>query len=88
MRQRIEDLGRISVHLENLLDMDVFDVYEGRPKDFNLYFSTLTEDKQIDLLNTMIYGIQAIKERLWILSSIANGQDHLNEEDSESLVPL
>lgn len=81
MRERVEDLGRILVLVDTLLDLDVFDLYQGRNKDFIEYFNGLDNEKQQNLLNKLIYGIQDVKEKIYDISSIARGMDLLNEKD-------
>jgi len=79
MRERVEDLGRISVMVDQVLCLDVWDLYRGRNKDFEEFFESLDEEKQDELLRNLIYGIAAIKEKLEEISSIAEGTDRLNE---------
>lgn len=79
MRERVEDLGRISVMIDELLKRDIWDLYQGRNKDFADIFRTLHEEKQDDMLHNLIYGISDLKEKLYEISSIAEGTDRLNE---------
>ena len=85
MRMRIEDLGRISVLIDNILDLDVFELYSGRDKDFEDFFGSLEKDEKSNLLHKLIYGLSEVRNNLYIISSVANGFDSLNEETEQSL---
>jgi hypothetical protein len=80
MRQRIEDLGRIAVMIDQILDHEVFGIYQGRNKDFTDFISGMPPEKSDDMLDKLIYGLSDIKEKLCDISSIAEGTDRLNEE--------
>lgn len=79
MRKRVEDLGRICVMIDQIFDFGVWDLYQGRKKDFVDDFSEMDEEKQDHLLHSFIYGLDEIKEKLSEISSIAEGTDRLNE---------
>lgn len=79
MRQRLEDLGRILVMINQILNLDLWNIYHGRRKDFIDVFRDLDEDKQDDLLHNLIYGLDGMKDKLHEISSIAEGTDRLNE---------
>ena len=79
MRQRVEDLGRIAVLIDNILKEDLWDLYQGRNKDFVEIFNAMPEEKRDDLLHNLIYGISGIKEKIYEIGSIADGTDILNE---------
>jgi hypothetical protein len=79
MRERVEDLGRISVLIDVLLEAEVWDLYSGRKKDFCDHFETLDEDKKSDLLHNLIYGLYYVKDKLYDIAHIADGRDLLNE---------
>ena len=78
-RERVEDLGRISVMIDVLLDAETWDLYGGRNKDFVDYFSNLEEATKDDLLHKLIYGLSNIKDKLYEIANIADGRDSLNE---------
>jgi hypothetical protein len=81
MRQRIEDLGRIAAILsKDICDHSLFSLYTGRNKDFIEYFELLPEEKKDDLLHSMIYSISDLRDQLYELLEIANGEDRLNQE--------
>ncbi len=87
MRQRIEDLGRLAVLLQNLLEQELF-AGEGRfrplrPKDTWDWFQTKTDDEKEDILRSWAYGIEAISEKVYEMLSIAEGTDPLNERVDE-----
>lgn len=78
MRERVEDLGRISVLVKNVLESDIFDLYEGRNKDFYDYFMRLSDDEKEELLRKIIYGFEDLRDKLNAVSDIADGCDILN----------
>lgn len=79
MRKRVEDLGRICVMVDDILEYDVWEIYHGRKKDFIDLFREMDEEKQDNLLHTLIYGLDGVKEKLYKISEIAEGTDRLNE---------
>lgn len=81
MRHRIEDLGRLSVLLNTLLDHQLFDESRlpRRNKDYDEWWAAKTEDQKDDALREFIYGIDDVRERLLEMLLIANGQDECNE---------
>jgi hypothetical protein len=80
MRQRIEDLGRLSVKLQSLFDDEVFHIYNGRRKDFIGWFNDQTEEKRHDILHELIYGLERLHEGISDCCCIADGNDDMNEE--------
>jgi len=82
MRNRLEDLGRILVLLENALNLDIFDEFECRNKDFVEWVEELTEEKREKILHPIPYQIQEIQEKLYEMREIASGLDRLNNQDS------
>lgn len=74
-RERLEDLGRIRVMLENLSDNDIFEMYYGRTKDFPEWFREQTSDRQDDILHNVSYGIIEIENKLSECIIIARGHD-------------
>jgi len=81
MRQRIEDLGRLSILLRVLLDHDLFDkdLLPNRSKDYSAWFSHMSEEKKDEMIHSWIYGIEDIREQIHLMLEIADGEDHLNE---------
>lgn len=78
-RERIEDLGRLAEKLDTLLDDDFFlllSVYGcNRAKDFTEMFKNLNTDQQYELLHSIAYGIERIKDQLHDCSAIADGRE-------------
>jgi DNA-binding transcriptional regulator GbsR (MarR family) len=85
MRERVEDLGRLSVLIRNLLDHQLFEdnFVPGRRKDYAEWFAQLSEDKKDDVLHEWVYGIDNIKDKLYEMLDIAEGTDPLNEQLNE-----
>lgn len=85
MRSRLEDLGRLAVLIENLLDHDLFkeEYHPRRPKDYDEWFASKTEDQRDEILRSWVYGIQSVSEKLYDMLSIANGTDPLNDLTEE-----
>ena len=81
MRQRVEDLGRLSVMIDDILELPVWELFHGRNKDFVEYFESLEQEKQWDLLHDFIYGLDRLKDELHECLSIAKGWDILNEKE-------
>jgi hypothetical protein len=83
MRHRLEDLGRLAVLLKDLLDHDLFNDDGGlrpyRPKDYEEWFASKSEDKKDDTLRAWAYGLEGIRSRLYDMLSIAEGTDLLND---------
>lgn len=73
-RERLEDLGRIRVILENI-ETDIFSFYSGRNKDFPEWFREQTEDRQYDILDNLIRGIAIFENKLSECIVIARGHD-------------
>ncbi len=82
MRQRVEDLGRLSVLVRNLLDHELFEdgiLRPRRPKDYAEWFESKTDDQKDDILRAWAYGIENISNKLHEMLAIAKGTDDLNE---------
>jgi len=74
-RERLEDLGRIRVLLENIDELLLFDFYTGRRKDFVEWFRELDKERQDDMLENLINGISRLEDRLSECIVIARGHD-------------
>ena len=85
MRNRLEDLERLAVLIDNLLDHDLFKEENNprRPKDYDEWFASMTEDQKDDILRSWVYGIQFISDKLYDMLSIAKGTDPLNDLTGE-----
>lgn len=81
MRHRIEDLGRLAVLIQNLLDHQLFDDFSlpSRRKDYWDWFSELSEEKKDDAVRHWVYGIDNLRDKLYEMLEIAEGKDSLNE---------
>lgn len=72
--ERAEDIGKLSILLETVLEEEVFDLLGAfRCKDYAEHFETLSKEQQDDILEKFAYGIRDIKEKLYRCLSIAEG---------------
>lgn len=80
MKHRLEDLGKISVMIDCLLEIleEFEEVYPGRNKDFVDWFDEQDEEKKETVLHKLVYDRESIKERLYKISEIADGRDNFN----------
>jgi hypothetical protein len=84
VRQRIEDLGRIAVLSDNLLEHDFFAKFEEtgcRAKDFLDWFLSKDQEFREDFIHSYGYWVQGISEKVYEIREIARGEDLLNEND-------
>ena len=82
MRNRLEDLGRLAVMIDNLLEHALFEDYTlrpHRPKDYDEWFDAKTEDQKDEIIRAWAYGIESIRNKLYDMLSIAQGTDPLND---------
>lgn len=79
MRKRIEDLGRIAALMDAVLDLEIWDLYVGRNKDFVDHMDSLESDRRGDMMHKFIYGLSELRDELVKISEIADGRDSLNE---------
>ena len=78
-RERVEDLGKLSVMLDNILENEIFEnTLWSRAKDFPDVFFSMDEDKQFESIRNFAYGLESFKEKIYECLSIANGQDESN----------
>ncbi len=81
MRQRVEDLGRLAVLLDKMIDDPLWEVTStGRTKDYADNFLNLSKDQQHEIIHKLAYGLRDMKEALYECLHIARGQDPLNEQ--------
>ena len=80
MRERIEDIGRICVMIDNLLEHEVFELIRCRDKDFVDVFNEMKKQQRDELLHSMAYGISAVEDELYEMLSITKGNDPLNSD--------
>lgn len=83
-RNRLEDIGRIMVLIDNLIENPVFEMYEGRAKDFIDYFESMEHEKRIDFADDMYRGLRNVHEKLYDIYTICKGEDQLNERGDVS----
>lgn len=77
-RERVEDLGRISVMIRSLID-DIEELDKpGRPKDFEEWFESKTQEQKEKIISSWCYSNQDNLHRLYDILSIAEGTDDLN----------
>lgn len=81
MKQRIEDLGRIRVMLEDLLDREIMELWGHSAKYFDDWFVEQTEEKKGDIIHDLAYGIRGIHDKLYDILSIAKGDDYDSSSD-------
>lgn len=81
MRERIEDIGRLLVMTEALVDHELFTLITCRDKDFIDVFGEMKEDKKDDLLHSLAYSISSVRDQLYEMVSICRGTDLLNSSD-------
>lgn len=74
-RERIEDLGRISVLSDDLSNHEVFEIYTGRRKDIHEYWASLDSEQKDDFLHNMAYGLNDVHEKLLKIWEISTGED-------------
>lgn len=77
-RERVEDLGRILVMVDNLLELDVWDLLGPRPKHAVEQFLALSDSKKEDTIHKLAYELQGMHDRLSEVSCICSGWDDLN----------
>ena len=81
-RERIEDLGRISVMIRSLiLEIEELDK-PMRPKDSIEWFSSKNEEQQEDIIHKWCYASEDNLNKLYDILSIAEGTDELNDRDN------
>ena len=83
MRHRLEDLGRLAVLIRNILDLEIFEEFPCRNKDFTTWLEELSEEKRDEVLHPIPYRISELQEKLYEMLSIAECRDDLNCQDHE-----
>jgi len=74
--ERIEDLGKLSVMLQQALDHDMWDIKSSfcRDKEFADNFQLLPTDEQHDKLHDHAYHMSSLKDLLYTMKEIADGE--------------
>lgn len=77
MKERLEDLGRIQVHLEYILKEDIFEEWNRprRCKDYDEWWDSLTEERKDEVLRLWVYGLEELEMKLNEILAIANGEE-------------
>ncbi len=83
-RERIEDLGRVLVLIDQCLDSDLFDMIQVRPKDFLEWFESLDSIDKNNFLESLPYEISKVSDILYQSLEILKGEDYLNESPHEN----
>ena len=81
MRERVEDLGRLLVLLDNMYEMEVFGKLGDRPKTAVDKFFQLDSSEQEDAIRSVAYGLESIREKVLECYEICKGEDYLNRND-------
>lgn len=84
MRDRREDLGRLAVILDNVLENEIFQ--EDRSfisESYSSWFFSQTDEKRDEILGRMTLELDNIESQLMIARAIALGIDELNGKDHE-----
>jgi len=82
MRNRLEDLGRLSVMLRNATEMEIFEDRPCRNKEFTEWVEGLSEEAREDYLHGIPYKLDELQNKLYDMLSIAECRDDLNNPDS------
>lgn len=77
-RERIEDLGRISVMIRSLIDELLELDKPPRLKDCNEWFAAKSDEEKQQVIRSWCYASEDHLDRLYELLSIAEGTDDLN----------
>lgn len=77
MRNHSFDLGRVLTKLESTSEMEFFDHIET-PKWFIDTLDSLSEDEREEILHSIAFGIDALRNQLQECILIAKGHDDLN----------
>lgn len=86
MRNRIEDLGRISVLINLILNMKVLRIKENLELSLDQYLDWFFNQPR-ETQETMLMEISDIQGRLFEILSIADGLDPLNGGPSDWEIP-
>ena len=74
-KERIEDLGKLSILLRNLFDDELFDLHWRRPKDAWEVFSSVNDDQKEELISSLAYGLERIIVKIANCMQIAVGDN-------------
>ena len=85
MRERVEDLGRIFVMIDNILESGMFEKWEEmncRCKDLCDHFDSMTEDQKESFIHSYGYNVEDLRDKLYQIREIAMGEDRLNDPNA------
>jgi hypothetical protein len=76
-KERIEDIGRIAELLRQALNHDMWDIKDvfNRDKDFAELFMKLDKEKQHDKLHNLAYNMSSLRDILYDVQIIADGEE-------------
>jgi hypothetical protein len=77
-RDRLEDLGRLAVLIENILAHDIFSEDRVMANDYEKWFESLEGNRRHELMAHMYKSIPEIEYALEEALKIAEGTDILN----------
>lgn len=87
MRQRVEDLGRLLVMIDNILEDSLFENNLNKHNFCEYFLPREVLDKEeeydeyFDRLHKLRIGIEETKSKIYDCLSIAKGDDYLNSTD-------
>lgn len=89
-RNRLEDLGRLLVLLENISQSKLFQEFERFSKHYevNEWLKELTPEKQSDFFHDLRFWVRDLEEQISECVSIARAHDDLNYNDDQSNIYL
>lgn len=73
MRNRLEDLGKISILVETLMENKLFILFDCRTKDSLEFFRNLTIQEQDELIKSLADSIENVQLVLYRIQEIAEG---------------
>ena len=76
MKHRLEDIGYIRAKIEQLIDREIWIAGPGRPKDWDIWWETLSEERQHDFLHQLFYELRDINEALYDILSVTRGEEY------------
>jgi len=77
-RDRLEDLGRLAVIIDNILDHEIFTEERMMAADFENWFQSQSPEKRQSVLDRLARAIPEIEQKLEEAVKIAKGIDALN----------
>lgn len=80
-KERIEDLGRLSVMLNDMWHHDLFNLpVWTRPKDAPAFFFSLNTEQQESFIHDLAYMMESLHDKISDCSIIASGlEDEITE---------